>query len=90
MGLRGHAAATTVSDTTPSGEAPGCVVGVGLDFQAVIEDGVEGAGGRDPGNGPIRLLHARCGTKPNSDKDHGGFPPVHSVLCRGRARCVSG
>jgi hypothetical protein len=61
------------------------VVGVGLDFQAVIEDGVEGAGGRDPGNGlrwrnvAVRLLHARCGTKPNSDKDHGGFPPVHSV-----------
>jgi hypothetical protein len=34
------------SDTTPKGEAPAWVVAVGLDFQAIIEDGVEGAGGR--------------------------------------------
>jgi hypothetical protein len=40
---------------------------------------IDGWGRRDPGNGPIGLLRAKCGTKPNSDQDHGGFAPVHSV-----------
>ena len=32
VGLRGHPAASTASDTTPRGEAPIWLVGVGLDF----------------------------------------------------------
>ena len=41
-----------------------------------------GAGGRkqhqlewDPGNGPLRLPHAKYGTKPISNSEQSGFPP---------------
>jgi hypothetical protein len=100
----GSRATTTASDTT-RGEAPAWAVVFGLDFQAITEDGVEGAGGRrpersqnapiggrgrrDPRNRPMRLLHARCGTKPNSDNDQSGFPPVHSVQGWGGVTSVS-
>jgi hypothetical protein len=31
-------------------------------------------GRRDPGNGPLRLAHAKYGTKPISDNEQSGTP----------------
>jgi hypothetical protein len=45
ISLGGHPAATRASDAAPNGEALVRVVVVGLGLQA-IEDGVEGAGGK--------------------------------------------
>jgi hypothetical protein len=45
MGLGGQEAATTASDATPNGEALAWAVVVGLGFP-VVEDRVEGVGGR--------------------------------------------
>jgi len=53
---RGGTRPASMASDARKGEAPAWVVVFGLDLQAIIGDGVEGAGGRRPKRSKLRIM----------------------------------